>query len=263
MAVDFGEGNTTSYYTATDDAALTIPSGEFAICFWAHLDDNAGTAYQYLISTGGYGATPSLNIFWQEDDVGDAADGTLNAFLVDDAAAGPGQMISTTTDFVTGGELWFFVFQRTGSQYELWSCARGSGDATLEDTGTLGSPSTSNGGAWNIGRRSDGESARYFEEHAGEIAFFSGTSFSEVQIEAMAEGEQTYTEIGHSPDAYWSMNTAADTADDSGNGHDLSSNGSPSDSGFQFIVAASAIDDDLVVDVSLDAVEDILQNVVD
>ncbi len=262
MAVDLVDNNNSNYYTATDVAALTFPTGEFALLFWVKLEDNSGTAFQYLFSNNGYGAVSSCNVLFQEDSVGDADDGTVSVLFLDDASAGPGQMFSTTHDFVSGGNEYLLVFQRTATQYELWSCIRGSGNAVLEATGALGTPTTSNGGTWNLGRRSDGDLNRYYEEHFGEVAFLSGSSLTEANIEEMGAGEQTILELGYSPEAYWSLNTATDTADDSGNGHTLTKVGSPVDSGFQFIIAVTAEAGELDYILDIDADIDVATTIV-
>jgi hypothetical protein len=243
MAVDFGNNNNSAYYSVADSSGLTFPNGQWWFAFWARIDDNTGSAFQYLISNGGFLATSSFNIFLGEASAS-VYDGQWSLAARDGSGNYiPGQtdveqMVSTGSSYADGVDR-LYVFQRTSSRFEFWSCTK-NGTATLEDySDDLNSVGAIDGGAWNIGRRTDGNSDRYFEEHAGEIAFTSGASLSQAQIEAMAVGTQTVLQLGHSPEAYWPLTDSDDTTDAAGNSHTLTENGTVGDSGFQFITAAT------------------------
>jgi len=49
-----------------DNPSLTFPDGDWTVAGWIKLDDNAGAAFQYFMSWGGFSAVNSFNWFFNE-----------------------------------------------------------------------------------------------------------------------------------------------------------------------------------------------------
>ena len=64
-----------------DNAALTLPDGDWTIAGWIYLDDNAGNFFQYFLSWGAVSASPSLN--WFVDETGEANANKLKVIAYD------------------------------------------------------------------------------------------------------------------------------------------------------------------------------------
>lgn len=64
MAWSFNE--TDQYATIGDDAALSLPDGDWTIGGWLKLDDNDGTSYQYFFSWNTIGTNNSIGIYFRE-----------------------------------------------------------------------------------------------------------------------------------------------------------------------------------------------------
>jgi phage baseplate assembly protein gpV len=56
----------TQYVELADDAALTLPDGDWTIAGWFKLDDNVGTGWNGLFGWGVPGGTPSCNFYVRE-----------------------------------------------------------------------------------------------------------------------------------------------------------------------------------------------------
>ena len=69
MAWHFDEVN--DYVTLGDDAALTLPDGDWSLGGLVKLTDNTGSLYQYFLSWGSFAAAPSINIFFREASASD------------------------------------------------------------------------------------------------------------------------------------------------------------------------------------------------
>jgi len=177
MAVDLINANSTRYYSIPDNASLTFPDSDWFLYLWTRLDDNTGTLFQYIFSNNNFSAANSLNIFLSETseptrpDIWNFNTQTLAGF-------------ATTS---TGGDGLdrLLVLQREGSRLKLYFCVP-HGTASLEADFAY-SDGAINGGVWNIGRRVDGNTSRYYEEHFGDVVKGS-ISLTTSQIELIARG---------------------------------------------------------------------------
>ena len=64
MSILFDE-NTSNYLQITDNAALSLPDGDWCIAFWESTTDNTGSGGQYMISSGSEAAN-TINIYFAE-----------------------------------------------------------------------------------------------------------------------------------------------------------------------------------------------------
>lgn len=178
MAVDLIDANSTRYYSVPDDASLTFPDSDWFLAFWTRVDDNTGSFFQYLFSNNGFEAANSLNIFVVEDSGGPPTSGKWRA------TTGSGGRTDSVSAPGGDGLNRLIVVQRNGSTKEMFFCLPGASPST-EGTATLSA--AINGGVWNIGRRVDGNTDRYYEEHFGD--FIKGTvALTSAQIELLARG---------------------------------------------------------------------------
>ena len=182
MAVDLGEGNTTRYYLVSDSPNLSYPDGDWCVGFWSRVEENSGTAFQYLFSHGTVSTDPSLNI-WIEEDTGVSA---ANVWKFD--FSGGGNVLSSKA---TGADRTdrLIVVQRRDDDGELqmWFCEPNSIAEKVASTGNLPLGVKNPAGPLNIGRREDGNVDRYYEEHFGEV-FKGDFSLSKTEIELLAAG---------------------------------------------------------------------------
>jgi hypothetical protein len=189
VAISFNEVD--QYYIVADAAELTLPNGDWCLGIWTYVSDNTGVAWQYLVSTGGWGAVSTINLHLGE--VTATASGQRNRWLMnceDDDGTNPGDIIASTA---TGADSkWrLIIFQRNttadaGHEFELWFCEPGA-SATKEADASDASFGAINGGDWNIGRRADGDAARYYGSVTGE--FFKGDfALTQAQVEALGAG---------------------------------------------------------------------------
>lgn len=176
MAVDLIDANNTRYYSVPDDASLTFPDSDWFIYMWTQVDENSGTAFQYLFSNNGFEAANSLNIFLRE-----ASASSPNEWRAATDATG----LTSTAAPGADSKKRLIVIQRNGSNLEMFFCEPNA-TATNEDT-TANLDGAINGGLWNIGRRVDGNSTRYYEEHFGDVVKGS-VALTQSQIELIARG---------------------------------------------------------------------------
>lgn len=219
MAISFDEIN--DYYSVLDAAELALQDGDWCVGIWTNHSDNAGIYYHYLISNNALGANDSLNLY-----LGEAGNGSIPdqwAFRVVD---GDGTNLSATSASSPGADsTWrlIIVQRRTAdNEIQLWFCEKG-GVASKEGSVADTSFDAVDGGAWNIGRRTDGDADRYFGGTVCE--FFKGDfALSQAQIEALAAGLPILSlaaQAGLTLDVYWPMWEAdATLLDYSDNGND-------------------------------------------
>jgi len=142
----------------TDNAALTLPDGDWTIAGWIKLDDNAGVKYQYFLSWGTVDANPNLNWMFREHncDAGDVdklscscldADGDGGATIFIISAGTPG----TST-------VWqHLILQRSGD--DITQYVNNVADGTVNDAAM---DAVNVAGNLFLGSRSDQDADRRF-----------------------------------------------------------------------------------------------------
>lgn len=220
MAISFDEVD--DYYSISDDASLTLPDGDWCIGVWTRVDNNAGTAFQYLLSNNNYSANNSFNLLLIE---GGGGDGGKWVIATED---GDGTFVEILSSSNPGedGKNRLIVAQRdaTASEIQLWFCEAG-GSASKEIQTSDANFAAVNGGAWNIGRRVDGQAARYYGSIAGE--FFKGNfALTSDEITALGGGLPIWA-LGKTLDVYLPMASAEATLRDIVGGNDATRNSVP------------------------------------
>ena len=211
MAVKFNEIN--QWYQIPDSAELSFPNGDWSLGVWTNVADNAGTLFQYVISTGSFGVTGSLNLYLNES--GASSPNEWRARI-----EGTTLTASTATD--GDGKDRLIVLTRSGTTVRMYFCEPGK-QATLQASATLSN--ALNGAAWNIGRRADGNVDRYYGGIAGEV-FKGDWSLTADEITALGSGRPIWS-IGKIPTVYLPMETAEATLTDLIGTHDATRNGTP------------------------------------
>ncbi len=96
-----------------DNAALTLPDGDWTIAGWIYLDDNAGNFFQYFLSWGAVSASPSLN--WFVDETGEANANKLKVIAYD-AGGDNYEFASPGTPIVGATAKWLhFILVHSGN----------------------------------------------------------------------------------------------------------------------------------------------------
>ena len=226
MAIGFDEND--DYYTVADAAELTLQDGDWCVGVWTYVSDNAGALYQYILSNNNYGANNSFNLF-----LGEAAEPTnaneWGLHLEDGDGTNPGTIFSGATGADSTWRL--IICQRDDSENEIqmWFCEK-DGVASKENSATDANFNAVNGGAWNVGRRVDGDVDRYYGSIAAEV-FKGNFALTQAQIEALGAGMPIKTlckQLGHTLDLYLPMWEAdATLLDYSNNGNNGTRNSAP------------------------------------
>lgn len=203
--IDFGTNAGTKYYSIDHIALLDLPAGAWAIGFWFDVDDNAGSNFQYLISSGSFGATPSFNFYLNEASVATHA-GKWQIRTRDDAGTDTGTSArSSSTDNGDGTER-LLVIQSTGTTVEMWTCVGGAATKVMDeatDLGALTAPS-----AWNFGRRDDGDADRAYENQVGGL-FWADVALDETTIESINTAGEPVSVLGANCLEYWPFASGA------------------------------------------------------
>jgi hypothetical protein len=219
MAISFDESN--DYFSIADAAGLSLPNGQWCVGIWTKVNDNTGSAYQYLLSNNNYAVNSSFNLHIYEAGSGAGAGQWQNILKDSD-----GTQKDLTSGTTPGGDgVWRLIInQRTAAQIEMWFCEFGQ-TAALVGTQTLASFGDIDGGAWNIGRRVDGNADRYYGGIACE--FFKGNfSLTQEEITALGAGVPI-TMLGKTLDVYLPMRETAATLYDIVGSNDATRQDSP------------------------------------
>lgn len=188
MAWAFDEVN--DYVTLGDDAALTLPNGDWTIGGWTKLTDNTGTLYQYFMSWGAFMATPAFQWFFTEASEG-AAPNKLSWRFNSTTTNSTGTYGSSTA--------WQHIaLQRSGTTVSLY--VNGSADAT---TSSL-SAAVNVADTFYIGTRQDLNVDRFFGGTMSEWAKWD-RALSADELASLALG---YSPIFMKPVWYLPMQTA-------------------------------------------------------
>lgn len=222
MAILFDELD--DYFSIADAAGLTLPDGDWCVAIWTRVTDNSGSNYQYLLSNNNWGVNNSFNLFLCE--AGEASDPNEWAIRLVD---GDGTTVTFDSGAAAPGAdgLWRLVVvqRRTAdAQVQMWFCTPGATPALV------GSDSDTNfdaidGGAWNVGRRVDGNANRYYGSFAAEL-FKGDFSLSQEEIAALGAGVPIYA-LGKSPSMYLVMGTSEATLRDLFGSNDATRSSAP------------------------------------
>lgn len=190
------------YYSIADTADLTFPNGDWCVGFWARVDDNTGSTFQYALSTGAV-AGGNFNIF-----IGEAGSGGP---AVDRWSIALGGTITNGTIVTSAdGVNRLIVVQRSGTTVNLYSCTNGG---SVQNHLSASLSAALDGGAWNIGRRGDADANRYYGSHMGELFLIHDSTLSQEQIKAMADGLPVWA-LGKTLKLYLPMTSAEATLKD-------------------------------------------------
>lgn len=191
MAIDQLDANATRYFSTPDDADWTFPTGsDWFFYIQTRVDNNNGTLFQYLFSTGGAFTTDSTNLFLVE-----ASNGTdPGAWVFIGSSAGNvlnSQSLATNSPGADGKDR-IIGIQRVSGVLEMWFIENGQ---TAVKLGQITESLSRNGGAPNIGRRTDGNSVRYYETKYGDVVKGS-TSLTTDQWTLLGQGVSPFDVAG-------------------------------------------------------------------
>lgn len=202
MSIKFDES--TTYYTAPDDASLTLQNGDWCFGVWVRMDSATVDNYQYIISVGGYNATGSYNLMYGETvqqwllQIKDDSDNVIADIFAD-----------ASTAYGLDGIDRLLICQRNGSDFEFYTCPFGGTPVLEFSTTPAGFVAINNADGLTIGRRTATAGSRHFGNDAS--GFFKGDfSLTTEEIAALGGGLKPY-QLGKTLDTYLPMDSAEST----------------------------------------------------
>lgn len=182
--VQFDEVN--DYFNLADNAAWDIvrADGSQFYAFWMDVQSNAGAVFQYFFSSGSFRATESINLFIPESSSSDSP----NSFRAT-SETNTQDVTTAAQTFPTGRILVVYQYNATTGNQELVLCDEGGSAVRYSATSSLSNDIVSS--VWNLGRRADGNTSRYF----GGIIFnlAKGTGFlSDANVTSLASDIFSY-----------------------------------------------------------------------
>ena len=211
--IDFGDANSSRYYTLPHHPDLDLPDSDWCWGAVTRVEENSGTAFQYLLSTGNFEATPSFQLYLSE--ASEASNpNKWKAHTVDDDGTLASET-SLTSSVATGADsvTRFVVIQRTGTNLEMWLCPLNGSATQVANLAASSYDAMTAPTDWNFGRRSDGNADRYYEEWAGTL-FKGNVALSQANIEAIAGGVHPLTVLGAAARGYWAFSSPLTTVPD-------------------------------------------------
>jgi hypothetical protein len=213
MAIDFGgPTNTTRHYTIPNSASLAFPSGDWSFGMWLKIEQNAGSAYQYLLSANATGV--GSQFLWRLGEASSAA-GDANAFIwqAEDGDGTTFSHVSSPQTALFNGIPFLLIFQKSGTTAHIYACQEdgtasliGSGSATAFGAGAAP-------GAWYVGARSNLDTTRFYAEHFGEL-WFANRALSLAEVTTLGSGTAPDIVLGANLLGWWQFTAANMTIPD-------------------------------------------------
>ena len=203
MAVNFGNTNTSRYYTVPDHADFTLPDGDWT---WvAVVRPQAGANPSYLISTNAFGVADSFNVFISGGD-------GLASFGYNTSAGFSATVAPTVNQYCV-----LYVTRRSGIAYVGWKPAGGGAGDEYSGLAVSG---TSNGTSLILGGRSDLDTARMFNGSVSWAAFIPGKGLTATEANDLATGSTILMSspyAGSVRNLWWLQSSTPTTVTDSVN----------------------------------------------
>lgn len=219
MAVDFGAGNTSRYYSVPDNAALTLPDGDWTI-LCVNRPANFGANHQYMVSTGVAFTNPGVNLY--------IAGGGINKVtgIYND------ELTNNPSEGAVLADVWRISHLVRRNDVVL------AGDTTIAATPvqktegvceTAAAGTTSDGINWIMGGNSALNSNRFFLGSISWVSLIKGTGLTLTQLSEIASGATVLMDApyaGNISNVWHFTGSAAATATDLVGGLDANKNGS-------------------------------------
>lgn len=187
MALAFNETN--QWVAIADDPSLNLgASGDWCVGGWTNVSDNTGSLFQYFLSNNNFQVAHSFNLFLIETSEGTSPDAWRCA-ITDSGSRNYTLDSSDTTNSPGGdGKDRLIIIQRVSgsSELQMWFCEAGASAVKVSNVADT-SWNGVNGGAWNIGRRVDGNADRYYGGEGSEV-FLCDFSLTSEEITALGNG---------------------------------------------------------------------------
>ncbi|MCA1857450.1 hypothetical protein LE190_16170 [Massilia oculi] len=229
MTIKFSKSAGNQWLTVADNAALTLPNGDWTVGFVLQLDgDQSNINAEYIVSNAGFSVSGSLQI----------------AYRTGASSSNPGRIVvyfGTTATVrlqgpaaITSGAHQVIV-QRSGSNLSIKQCpilgaAPSDGSSVLSASAT-GPTTALDGAGLSIGNRQDLPADRLCDQSIGRVFAMAGT-LTDLEIARLAYGEEI-TSLGKTPAWYVRMDDVSDLSDRGQNGLTFTKSGSPATSSTQ------------------------------
>jgi len=194
------------YFDLDDNAAwdILMANGDQFYAFWLEQDTNTGADSQYWFSNNSFNAGNSVQCFVSE---------TADTFRFNPQNATQ-QATTPAKTFPTGRVFIVCQYNSSNDRLEISYCEEGGlNERTVATVNLADDISSAN---WNLGRRQDGNSGRYYEGKIFNLAK-GDTYLSDAQVEALASDFLNYDPNDEfTPEIYFPMNegTGANITDD-------------------------------------------------
>ena len=209
--IDFKAANTTRRYTIPASTILNMADDDWAWGVWTDINTNAGTQFQYILSSGMPETTPSFNWYFVEATNATETPNTCGINLVDNAGvATPGIQNSSVSNAGDGIQR-MIILQSTGTTVEMWFCPINGTPVRVINL-ALNLSDITLPGLWSFGSRTDGNTARFMENWLGGL-FRSSVALTSTQIQTLGTGVSPVTVLGASCTAFWPFSSGAGTTE--------------------------------------------------
>ncbi len=180
MALSFNE--TDQYLSIADNAALTLPDGDWTIGLWVRLPSNTGTIYKYFMSVNLYGQNPAMYWFFYEGQHVSAANKLSFYFRDNDGT----EVAASSTITPGANTAWqHLILQRSGDAITQYVDGVASGTASSANLDALDANTP-----LYLGCRSDLLVTGFFGGHMAHFAIWG---------RALSAAERAALAAGHSP----------------------------------------------------------------
>ncbi len=189
------------YFDLDDNAAwdILMANGDQFYAFWLEQDTNTGADSQYWFSNNSFNASNSVQCFVSE---------TADTFRFNPQNATQ-QATTPAKTFPTGRVFIVCQYNSSTDRLEISYCEEGGlNERTVATVDLADDISSAN---WNLGRRQDGNSGRYYEGKIFNLAK-GDTYLSNAQVEALASDFLNYDPNDEfTPAIYFPMNEGTGT----------------------------------------------------
>lgn len=233
MTVKFNRAAGNQAISTPDNAVLTYPATDFALCFVVTFDGlTTGDNPQYILANSPLGSNGSLNLIYNTS--GAVTTSLRNKLQLKLNNVSGSSMVSLNNN--VQGASYLFALQRSGTTLTLRRCpilttSPVDGSAVVADGSITASSAYDGTAGMFIGARNDLDVTRACDQSLGRFFRFDGT-LTDLEVARLAYGEEI-TALGKTPAWYVRLDTISDTADRGASALPFTVSGAPATSANQ------------------------------
>lgn len=131
--------STADYVVLSDNAALTLPSGDWTIAGWLNSNSLSGTESQQIIAWGTYDTNNSIAWWYQETSHATQAN-KISFNIKDGSGNGTGDIHSSSTQITSAGTWYHVLLERSNTSF---NCYVNGASASTTSVGSVGAINSS------------------------------------------------------------------------------------------------------------------------